>query len=141
MKIHEKSISRHLLRVNIKMAGTPSLKIKLRLNAPSNRSPSDSASPKASIVAAEPTLSPLASVVTPTSNKRDASEPAQQSTPKRARGGPGSRSKRNPDTAASTPQAKSTNDLKYVLFANTCHITPLYTFPYTNRCDRASYSF
>ncbi|GAB5592653.1 hypothetical protein Unana1_07553 [Umbelopsis nana] len=88
------------------MAGTPSLKIKLRLNSASNKPPSDSASPKLDGAAA----SPAPSIIS-LSNKREVSEPAQQSTPKRSRGGPGSRSKKNIDTTASTPQSKATTDL------------------------------
>jgi hypothetical protein len=89
------------------MAGTPSLKIKLRLNGPSSKPPAEAASPKIDTLEAKP--SPAASNIS-ISSKREASEPAQQSNPKRSRGGPGSRSKKNIDTAASTPLTKATSD-------------------------------
>ncbi|KAG2175747.1 hypothetical protein INT44_000225 [Umbelopsis vinacea] len=88
------------------MAGTPSLKIKLRLNGPVSKPPTESASPE---VKPSPTASNISS-----SSKREASEPAQQSAPKRPRGGPGSRSRKPNDTAASTPQAKAVTDSAHI---------------------------
>lgn len=96
------------------MSGTPTLKIKLRLSGPSNKSPS--ASPKIDANDSKP--SPASSAVS-SGTKREASEPAQQATPKRSRGGggggPGSRSKKPVDSTASTPQPKAAADLAYVL--------------------------
>ncbi|CAO3670613.1 unnamed protein product [Umbelopsis ramanniana] len=93
------------------MPGTPSLKIKLRLNGPASKPPAELASPKISTPEVKP--SPAASNIS-TNSKREASEPAQQSNPKRPRGGPGSRSKKATDTAASTPQAKATTDSAHI---------------------------
>jgi hypothetical protein len=91
------------------MSGTPTLKIKLRLSGASTKSPA--ASPKIDVNDSKP--SPASSAAS-TGTKREASEPAQQATPKRSRGGPGSRSKKNVDSATSTPQPKAAADLAYV---------------------------
>ncbi|CAM0137298.1 hypothetical protein VKS41_005010 [Umbelopsis sp. WA50703] len=88
------------------MSGTPTLKIKLRLSGASTKSPA--ASPKIDVNDSKP--SPASSAAS-TGTKREASEPAQQATPKRSRGGPGSRSKKNVDSATSTPQPKAAADL------------------------------